>query len=142
MCYLLSRVRFFMIPWIVPARLLCPWGFSRQEYWSGLSCPPPGDLSDPGIEPRSLSLQADSLPLEPPEKPTLVTCYYAISYYIFYMFNFPLNYKLLRGDSIYCSFLSYSSLKVIMGTHILTHIKGCLMKSKCKSRVTSAKYFI
>ena len=31
-----------------------PMGFSRQEYWSGLSCPPPGDLSDPGVEPRSL----------------------------------------------------------------------------------------
>ena len=37
-----------------PARLLCPWGFSRQEHWSGLSCPPPGDLPDPGIKPASL----------------------------------------------------------------------------------------
>ena len=37
-----------------PARLLCPWGFSRQEYWSGLPCPPPGDLPNPGIEPMSL----------------------------------------------------------------------------------------
>ena len=36
-----------------PARLLCPWGLSRQEYWSGLPCPPPGDLPDPGIEPTS-----------------------------------------------------------------------------------------
>ena len=34
--------------------LLCPWGFSRQEYWSGLPCRPPGDLPDPGIEPTSL----------------------------------------------------------------------------------------
>ena len=34
-----------------PARLLCPWGFSRQEYWSGLPCPPPGDRPHPGIEP-------------------------------------------------------------------------------------------
>ena len=46
-----------------PARLLCPWGFSRQEYWSGLPCPPPGDLPDPGTKPRSPALQADSLPL-------------------------------------------------------------------------------
>ena len=37
--------------------------FSRQEYWSGLLCPPPGDLPDPGIKPRSPALQADSLPL-------------------------------------------------------------------------------
>ena len=36
-------------------------GFSRQEYWSGLTCPPPGDLPDPGIEPESPALQADSL---------------------------------------------------------------------------------
>ena len=35
-----------------PTRLLCPWGFSRQEYWSGLPCPPPGDLSKPEMEPR------------------------------------------------------------------------------------------
>ena len=47
-------------------------GFSRQEYWSGLPCPPPGDLSDPGIEPKSPvspALLADSLPAEPSEKP-------------------------------------------------------------------------
>ena len=36
-----------------PTRLLCPWGSSRQEYWSGLPCPPPADLPDPGIEPVS-----------------------------------------------------------------------------------------
>ena len=44
-------------------------GFSRQEYWSGLSCLPPGDLPDPGLEPRSPALQADSVPPEPPGKP-------------------------------------------------------------------------
>jgi len=38
-------------------------GFSRQENWSGLPCPPPGDLPDPGIEPTSPTLQADSLQL-------------------------------------------------------------------------------
>ena len=47
-----------------PARLLCPWGLSRQEYWSGLPCPPPGDLPNPGIKPRSPALQADFLPFE------------------------------------------------------------------------------
>ena len=52
-----------------PTRLLCPWGFSRPEYWSGLSCPPPGDLPNPGIKPRSPALQADSLPAEPLGKP-------------------------------------------------------------------------
>ena len=44
-------------------------GFSRQEYWSGLPFPPPGDLPDPGIKLRSPALQADSLPSEPPGNP-------------------------------------------------------------------------
>ena len=52
-----------------PARHLCPWGFSRQEYWSGLPCPSPEDIPNPPIEPRSPTLQADSLPSEPPGKP-------------------------------------------------------------------------
>ena len=43
--------------------------FSRQEYWSGLPYPPPGDPPNPGIEPRSPALQADSLPSKPPGKP-------------------------------------------------------------------------
>ena len=40
-------------PWTIPARLLCPWDFYWQEYWSGLPFPLPGDLPDPGIEPLS-----------------------------------------------------------------------------------------
>ena len=51
------------------SRLLCPWGFSRQECWSGLLSPPPGDRSNLGIEPRSPTLQIDSLPSQPPERP-------------------------------------------------------------------------
>ena len=50
-------------------RLFCPWGFSKQEYWCELLCPPPEDLSNPGIKLRSLTLQADSLLSEPPGKP-------------------------------------------------------------------------
>ena len=40
------------------SRLLCPWGFSRHEYWSGFPCPSPGDLPNPGIKPRSPALQS------------------------------------------------------------------------------------
>ena len=50
-------------------RLLSPWGFSRQEYWSGLPCPPPTDLPNPGIKSGSPVLLADSLLSEPPGKP-------------------------------------------------------------------------
>ena len=45
--------------------------FPRQEYWSSLPFPSPGDLPDPGIEPRSPALQADSLLTEPPGKPNI-----------------------------------------------------------------------
>jgi len=45
-------------------------GFSRQEYWSGVPLPSPGDLPDPRIEPRSPSFQADTLTSEPPGNPT------------------------------------------------------------------------
>ena len=58
-----------------PTRLLCPWGFSRQEYWSGLPCPSPADIPNPGIEPRSPTLQADSLGSEPPGKSKICTHY-------------------------------------------------------------------
>ena len=51
------------------ARLPCPWGVSRQEYLRGLPCPPPGNLPNPGIEPRSPTLWADSLPAGLPGKP-------------------------------------------------------------------------
>ena len=50
-------------------RLLCPWGFSKQEYWSELPWTSPGDLPDPGLELRSPALHVNSLPLEPPRKP-------------------------------------------------------------------------
>ena len=50
-------------PW--PTRFLCPWEFSRPEYWSGYPCPPPGGLPTPGIKPSFPPLQEDSLPIEP-----------------------------------------------------------------------------
>ena len=61
----LSCVRLFATPWTVPCQAPPSMGFSRQEYWSGLPFPSPGDLPDPGIEPRSPALQADPLPSEP-----------------------------------------------------------------------------
>ena len=64
----LSRVQLFVTPWTVAYQGPPSMGFSRQEYWSGLSFPSPEDLPDPGIEPRSPTLQADALPSEPPGK--------------------------------------------------------------------------
>ena len=57
------------VPWTVAHQAPLSVEFSRQVYWSGLPFPSPGDLPDPGIEPRSHTLKANSLPFEPPEKP-------------------------------------------------------------------------
>ena len=65
----LSRVRLFLTPRTVACRAPPSMGFSRQEYWSGLSFPSPGDLPDPGIEARSPALQAEALTSEPQGKP-------------------------------------------------------------------------
>ena len=62
----LNRVRLFETPWIVACQAPLSMGFSRQEYWNGLPCTPPGDLPDPGIEPTSLvspALAGGFLPL-------------------------------------------------------------------------------
>ena len=64
----LSHIQLFVTHRFQHMRILCPWGFSRPEYWSELPCPPPGDLPNPGIKPRSPTLQADSLLTEPPGK--------------------------------------------------------------------------
>ena len=57
----LSRVQLFATLWTVAYQASLSMGFSRQEYWSGLPFPSPGDLPDPGIEPRSPALEADAL---------------------------------------------------------------------------------
>ena len=58
-----SCVRLFATPWTVAHQAPLSVEFSRQEHWSALPCPPPGDLPDPGTEPSFHSLQEDSLPL-------------------------------------------------------------------------------
>ena len=65
----LSHVRLFATPWTVAYQAPRSMGFSRQEYWSGVPFPSPGDLPNPGIEPGSPVLQTDALPSEPLGKP-------------------------------------------------------------------------
>ena len=77
MCMLshISHVQLFVTLWTVAYQAPLSMGFSRKEYWSGLPCPPPGDLSNPGIEPASptsnLHWQAGALPLALPGKSLL-----------------------------------------------------------------------
>ena len=89
----LSHVRLFATPWTEADQATLSMEFSRQEYWSGLSFPSPGDLPDPGIEPGSPTLQADNLWSEPPGKPLLVT------YFIFSSVCLGLPWWLGDGES-------------------------------------------
>ena len=68
-CVSCSVVSDSLPSWTVACENPLSMEFSRQEYWSGLPFLSPGDLSDPGIKPRSTALQANSLPSEPPKEP-------------------------------------------------------------------------
>ena len=70
----LSLARLFATLWIVAYQALPSMGYSRQEYWSGLPFPSPGDLPNPGIEPGSPALKADTLTSEPPGKQFILMC--------------------------------------------------------------------
>ena len=79
---LLSHVPLFATPWTIASQAPLSMEFSRQEYWSGLSFPSPGDLPNLRTEPRSPALQKNSLPTEPPRKPK-----HNINMYYVYMSN-------------------------------------------------------
>ena len=68
---LLSRVWLFATPWTVAYQAPLSMEFSSQDYWSGLPFPSPGDLPNPGIEPRSPALQTGALPSEPRNNKTI-----------------------------------------------------------------------
>ena len=71
----LSRVRLFATLWTIAYQAPLSMGFFRQEYWSGLPFPSPGDLPNPGIEPGFPTLEADDLTSEPPGKPMCMYTY-------------------------------------------------------------------
>ena len=103
----LSRVRLFVTPWTVAYQASPSTGFSRQEYWSGLPFPSPGDLPNPGIEPRSPTLEADALTSEPPGKPQSDS---VINIYI--LFHFSLSRDIEHSSLCYtvglcCLFILY-----------------------------------
>ena len=111
---------------LYPASLLCPRGFSRQEYWSRLSCPPSGDLSDPWIEPRSPTLYVDSLPCEPPRR------YWAVrakKCWLFYLSgiqgtnSWQSEYKILHPhDWVQISALPLPTCVILVKSELFLHL--------------------
>ena len=65
---ILNCVQLFVTPWTVACQVSLSMGFPRQEYWSGLPLPSPGDLPDPAIEPMSPELAGGLFTIEPPQK--------------------------------------------------------------------------
>ena len=114
-CALLSRsvMSDSAIPWTVAHQAPLSMGFSRQEYWSGLPVPSPGDLPDPGTEPRSPALQADSL-LTELQRNLLYHLFFCFTK-IFFITNIFLIYSLPQHISIHwASTLSRYNEKHIM----------------------------
>ena len=81
MCTLIrfSYVQLFATLWTVAHQAPQSMRFSRQEYWSGVPCPPPGDLPDPGVEPASPALKAESSLLSHQESPRYMCMYNQIT---------------------------------------------------------------
>ena len=116
MCVLIhfSHAGLLTILQTVARQASLPMGFSRQEHWSALPCPSPGDLHDPGIQPASLGLlhwQADSLPLTPPGKPQVSSiCFPAsgilllLSPFLLSLASFMYAYKKesVKKNHLYC----------------------------------------
>ena len=84
----LNRVQLFLTPWIVAHQASLAIGFPKQEYWSGLPFPSPGDLPDPGIKPESpasSALMGRFFTTEPPGKPvfSLISIFWILKIYIY-----------------------------------------------------------
>ena len=112
-----SHVRLFATPWTVACQTPLSMGFSRQEYWSGLPFPSPGDLPDPGMEPGSPALQAGSLLSEPAGKP----CLQFMHIYLKLPLPSLLILSLFSITQIFVCSLTHS----IICTGLLLHAKYC-----------------
>ena len=98
----LSPVWLFATPWTVAHQAPLPMGFSREEYWSGLPCPSPGHLPNPGIEPRSPALQADSLLSElPGELYLFANCLFHVITHDIYMIPFHFVWLIIFDETIW-----------------------------------------
>ena len=141
MCVLscLSPVRLCVTPWTAAHQTPLPVGCSRQEDWSELPYTTPGDLLNPGIEPRSPTLQVDSLPSEPLGSPFLLPASkFPKNLYIIYLYlfcrsctewqiclkAFPLNFPFLKVCVFYNSSMN-KSYQILSSTvnHVIVTLR-------------------
>ena len=133
----LNHVQLFATPWTVAHQAPLFMGFSRQEYWSGVPFPSPGDLPDPRIEPRSPALQADALPCKPPGKP----CYILYSRcWLFVGFVAQRYFLLLCGLSVHAVHIitAWKFLLLVMSSQFFlleSHAFGVKSKKAAPSPV-------
>ena len=127
----LSRVRLFATPWTVACQALPSMGFSRQEYWNGLPFLSPGDLPNPGIEPRSPALQTGSFPSEPSRNPERFLRLSSIHFILFPLLCCSeVISTVLSSSSLIKSSTCYSSLvpsRVFLISVIVVFIYVCLV---------------
>ena len=116
MC-ILCRVWLFATPWTVNCQAPLSMGFPRQEYWSGLSLPSPGDLPKAEVEPGSPALQVDSLPTEPPRK--LNKCLLRTFFLIYQAFS---SIDVPKTDKAVSLFALMEITPVIIGTAWAMHL--------------------
>ena len=127
-----SHVWLFATLWTIAWQAPLPMAFSRQEHWSGLPCPPPGDLPDPGIEPRSPALQVDSLLLSHWGSPCVHPCcckwhYFILVYgnvcmYIYIHTYIHIHTYMCMYICIYTYINKYTYINVYTYTYIYIHI--------------------
>ena len=131
-------------PWTVACQALLSMGLSRQEHWSGLSCPPPGDLANPGIKLGSPALQADSLPTElsgkPLEFPMLYSIFSLVIYFIPVVYvcqaqspNSSYTPTLCVHTFVLCVHVSISALQIRSSIYFYRFRKYMLLYGICFS---------
>ena len=112
-------------------------GFSRQEYWSGLPFPSSGDLSDPGIEPWSPTLQADTLLSEPPGKPGGLVCHFLFMNFAFLYINIKYTQtpQRMTWSVGYTHTYTHTYTRARAHTHTHTHRFHCFIPNLLNQNV-------
>ena len=124
-----SHVQLFVTLWTIAHQASLYMGFSRQEYWNGLPFPFPGELPDPGIESKSLSLQADALLTELRRKPFIHSRIYM---------SIPVSQFIPPPLPLWCPYIC--SLHLCLWYSVLLMIFSTLVQSMTESNVDISSY--